>query len=273
VNGERRIEIDGPAGRLAVRVLEGQGAAALPAVLVHGINMSSDVWTEVLAVVARRRTAVTLDLRGHGDSVKAGPYDARSYAQDVLAALEHLAIERAHVAGISFGGVVACALAAVAPGRVASVAAVGSSLKVEGLDLEGAVQALRSAGLREFFAGFLPAASFAPGVDPGLIDRALDAAVRGRDVETVVDVSTAALTADNRDLAASVRAPALVVTGELDMTCPVATGEAMARALDTDLVVVPGRGHVLSLEDPDGLADLLERYFSRHEPSTETRRG
>jgi pimeloyl-ACP methyl ester carboxylesterase len=119
--------------------------------------------------------------------------------------------------------------------------------------------------VRDFFAGFIPQASFAPGVSQALLDRALEAASNGRTVDTVIDVSTTALAADNRQLATGVKAPALVVTGELDMTCPVPFGHAMAEALGTTHVVVPGRGHVISMEDPDGLATLLATHLARHE--------
>src|SRR5256885_1184318 len=83
-------------------------------------------------------------------------------------------------------------------GRVASIIAIGSALRVDGIDVDGAIAALRTVGLRAFFGGFLPQASFAPGTDAAIIERALDGAVTNRDVETVVAVSTTALTSDSR---------------------------------------------------------------------------
>lgn len=261
-----RFEIQGPAGRLVGDVIDGPAHAA-PAVLVHGINMSRDVWADVAGRLAADRRVVTLDLRGHGESDKNGPFDAASYADDVVAVLDHLDILSAHAVGTSFGGAVVCALASSAPGRTASIAAVGSALAVEGIDIDGAVAAIRAVGVRDFFAGFMPQTSFAPGVDQAILDRALEAAANGRTVDTVVEVSTAALTADNRSLATGVKAPALVLTGELDMTCPVPAGEAMAQALGTEHVVLPGLGHVVSMEDPDGLAGVLAGHFAKSEGS------
>jgi 3-oxoadipate enol-lactonase len=256
------FETRGRAGTL-VGVSAGHGARrALPIVFVHGINMSSDVWSDVFERLTAERLVVAFDLRGHGKSDRSGPFGAADYADDTLSVMDHLRIARAHLVGTSFGGAVACVVAARAPSRVASILAIGSALRVEGLDVDGAVAALRAAGVRPFFASFLPQASFAPGTDAAIIERALDAASANREIETVVDVSTTALATDMTEVAREVRAPALVVTGELDATCPVAAGRAMANALGAEHRVLPGRGHVAPLEDPVGTARWVSEYVS-----------
>jgi len=265
VTAPAAFEAAGPAGTLAGIAAGPTGGTALPAVLVHGINMSRDVWADVVEPLARSRRVVAFDLRGHGVSDHTGPFTAEDYAADTLAVMDRLGIERAHLVGTSFGGSVACALAVRAPARVASITAIGSALSVEGIDVDGAVAALRAAGVRSFFAAFMPQASFAPGTDAKTIERALDAAANGRDVETVVAVSKTALGSDLRHVGAAVRVPALVITGELDATCPVAAGEEMARALGTELVVVPGRGHILTMEDPATVVRLVEGHLRKHE--------
>lgn len=260
-----RFEVAGPAGAIAGFLAGPSGGPALPVVLVHGINMSSDVWREVAERLAGSRRVVAFDLRGHGASGRKGPFTAEDYADDTLAVLDHLGLARAHVVGTSFGGSVACALAAKAPARVASIAAIGAALTVEAIDVDGAVGALRAVGVRGFFEGLLPRVSFAPGTDPALVARALEAAVADRDVDTVIAVSTAALRSDLTRTAAAVRAPALVATGELDLTCPVSSGAAMAKALGTELRIVEGRGHVLTLEDPETVARLVGDHLRAHE--------
>lgn len=260
-----RFEFAGPAGKLSGFAAGPRATEKLPIILVHGINMSSDVWKEVATLLARDRRVVALDLRGHGASDKSGPFGAEDYAADVLATLDHLGLERTHVAGTSFGGSVACAVAARSPERVASLTAVGSALAVAGLDIEGAIQALRAVGVRPFFSAFLPQASFAPGTNAALIERALGVAVEGRDVETVIEVSRTALGSDLTKTGESVRAPSLVVTGELDATCPPAAGAAMAQTLRAEHRVIPGRGHVLSLEDPATTARAIAGHAAANE--------
>ncbi len=260
------FEVDGPAGSIAGIDLTPDGdALGLPVLLVHGINMSRDVWTEVAALLADNRRVVAFDLRGHGQSDKAGPFTPEGYADDALAVLDDRGIDRSHVVGTSFGGSTAAAMAVKAPDRVASVASFGGALTVDGLDLDGAIAVLRQIGVRDFFGALLPQASFAPGTDPALIKRALDAASTDRDVDTVIAVTTAALSADTTTTAKAVKVPALVVTGEHDMTCPVPAGQAVADALGTELVVLEGRGHVVSMECPDDVARLIERHAAAHD--------
>jgi pimeloyl-ACP methyl ester carboxylesterase len=265
VSAAHTFEVNGPAGSISGEELTEGDGSGLPVLLVHGINMSRDVWTEVAAILGEHRRVVAFDLRGHGQSAKDGPFTPEGYAEDALAVLDDRGIDRAHIVGTSFGGSTAAALAVKAPERVASVASFGGALAVDGLDLDGAVAVLRQIGVRDFFAALLPQASFAPGTDPALIERALDAASTGRDVDTVIAVTTAALTADTTATAKAVTVPALVVTGEHDMTCPVPAGQAVADALRTELIVLAGRGHVVSMECPGDVADLIERHAAAHD--------
>jgi 3-oxoadipate enol-lactonase len=266
VSAATTFQIQGPAGTLSgADSGPPTGAAGLPVVLVHGINMSRDVWTEVADILSGMRRVISFDLRGHGQSDKDGPFTADDYADDALAVMDARGIDRAHIVGTSFGGSTAATMAVKAPDRVATVASFGGALAVEGLDLDGAIAFIKSVGVRDFFAAFLPQGSFAPGTDQALLDRALDAASVGREVQTVIDVTTAALGADTTDAARAVTVPALVVTGEHDMTCPVPAGQAVAEALRTEHVVMADRGHVVSMEDPTAVAALIEQHAAAND--------
>lgn len=254
----------GPSGTL-VGLDTDSAADSVPALLVHGINMSSDTWADVVPLLAVDRRVIAFDLRGHGRSSHAGPFTPEGYASDVLAVMDHLQIDKAHIAGISFGGAVACQLGSEAPERVQSIAAFGSALTIEGVDVDAAVGALRAIGLEAFFREFLPQASFAPGTDAGLIERAVMTATHERDVETVIAVAEAAFGADMTTVARRVRVPALVVTGEVDLTCPVTAGAAMAEVLNSEHEIVPGKGHVLSMEAPETTAQLIRRHIEAYE--------
>ena len=262
----KSFEIEGTVGAIAgLDTTPTGGGIGEPVLLVHGINMSRDVWTDVIEILGCSRRVVSFDLRGHGMSGKTGPFTVDGYADDALAVLDALGIAKAHVVGTSFGGSAASVLAVKAPDRVATIASFGGALTIEGLDIDGAIAFLRSVGVHDFFAAFLPQSSFAPGTDQALIDRALTAASVGRELETVIAVIMAAVSADTTASAKAVAVPALVVTGELDMTCPVPSGSAVAAALRTELVVLPDRGHVVSMEAPGEVAALIEQHAATHD--------
>lgn len=98
---------------------EGEGQAVL---MLHGFPDSARLWRhQVPALVGAGMRVIAPDLRGFGESDKPAAVDeyaiARSVA-DMIAVLDGLGIERAHVVGHDFGAVVAWALAATAPARV-----------------------------------------------------------------------------------------------------------------------------------------------------------
>ena len=96
-------------------------ADTTPLVVIHGLLGSADNWRSHLKVWQRSRRVIALDLRNHGRSPHAEGMQYATMAADVLALLDKLAIQRAHVLGHSMGGKVAISVARLAPERVASL--------------------------------------------------------------------------------------------------------------------------------------------------------
>lgn len=94
-------------------------AGAGPAiVLVHGITESRRTWDPLVApLIAAGYRIHAVDLRGHGDSSKVGPYDLATMAGDLGAVLAHEGLDDALLVGHSLGGAVVSALAARGPCR------------------------------------------------------------------------------------------------------------------------------------------------------------
>ena len=92
----------------------GEERAELPsALLLHGITSSAQSWVRVGPALADRYRVYALDQRGHGDSIKParGAYSLRTSADDALAFMEALALERPLLMGHSWGGATAIMLA------------------------------------------------------------------------------------------------------------------------------------------------------------------
>ncbi|GAA2361660.1 hypothetical protein GCM10010417_21110 [Streptomyces carpaticus] len=88
-----------------VRIAYQVSGAGEPLVLLAGQSNSHGWWDPVRADFAAAYRTVTLDWRGTGDSDKPDvPYSTRGFADDVIAVLDALGIERAHVYGTSMGG-------------------------------------------------------------------------------------------------------------------------------------------------------------------------
>lgn len=104
--------------------VEGRGE---PLVLIHGIGANADLnWRRpgVTALLARDFQVIAFDLRGHGRSGQ--PTDPGQYGpelvEDVVRLMDHLHIDKAHVAGYSLGGFIALKLITTHPDRVRSAA-------------------------------------------------------------------------------------------------------------------------------------------------------
>ena len=105
--------IDLPDGRFHY-LSWGAERAELPAMLLlHGITSSAQSWVRVGPALADRYRVYALDMRGHGDSIKPsrGAYSLRHTADDALAFIEALGLERPVLVGHSWGGATAMVLA------------------------------------------------------------------------------------------------------------------------------------------------------------------
>lgn len=114
-----RGRVQGDGVELAFRQWPGDGP---PVVAVHALTSSSLSFGGVAERLAGRRSLLSFDLRGRGDSDKpSGPYGILQHVKDLDRALSRLGIHRPVVAGHSMGAYVAAALAALRPEGVAGV--------------------------------------------------------------------------------------------------------------------------------------------------------
>jgi pimeloyl-ACP methyl ester carboxylesterase len=100
-------------------------------VLVHGLAANLGFWNlNLLLPLARHFRVTTYDLRGHGYSdMPSTGYTSRDMAADLVGLMDDLGIERAHLVGHSFGGVVALHCAVSHPDRVSSLTLQDSRLR------------------------------------------------------------------------------------------------------------------------------------------------
>lgn len=111
-------------GRLATRVLFSGEEKGIPVLFLHGNLASATWWEETMLRLPKGFRGIALDQRGYGDADPEAKIDATrglgDLADDAIALLDHLGIERAHVVGSSLGGSVAWHLLARAPNRLRS---------------------------------------------------------------------------------------------------------------------------------------------------------
>jgi pimeloyl-ACP methyl ester carboxylesterase len=104
------------------RIYWEESGAGDPLLLIMGLGYSHEMWHRTLPAMAEHYRTIVYDNRGVGKSdVPAGPYPMAQMADDAAAVLDAAGVERAHVYGISMGGMIAQELTLNHPQRVRSL--------------------------------------------------------------------------------------------------------------------------------------------------------
>jgi 3-oxoadipate enol-lactonase len=92
-------------------------------ILIHGLGTNADSWRLQVDALAKNYRVIAMDLRGHGQSGfrVEEPITIRAFADDVVALITNLGIERAHFCGISMGGMIALEIFVRYGGKVKSL--------------------------------------------------------------------------------------------------------------------------------------------------------
>ncbi len=237
------------------------GPADAPVVVFcNAIGTTLEVWDAQARFFADRYRVLRYDTRGHGRSpVVDEPATIENLADDLAGLLDALEIERAHVVGLSLGGMIAQALAARRPDRVRGLVLMATSAHLPG-DWEERAALVRAKGM-----GAIVDAVMARWFTPEFCrsSPAAVAALREQFLRTDprgYAVCCGAIGAmDLRASAAAITAPALVIAGADDRATPPAMGEDLrTRIADAELVVLPRAAHILAVER----ADLVNRYLA-----------
>jgi len=95
---------------------EGQGE---PLIMINGAGADKSAWRSQTKEFKKYYHTITFDNRGVGKSDKPdGPYTFKTMADDTIGLMDHLGIEKAHILGVSMGGMIAQELAINHPERV-----------------------------------------------------------------------------------------------------------------------------------------------------------
>jgi 3-oxoadipate enol-lactonase len=247
-------------------LLEGRPEA--PALLLsHSLGASLEMWDPQVAQLARHFHLVRYDLRGHGRSpVPPGPYEIADLGGDLIALLDRLGIERAHLGGLSLGGMVSLWVASHHPRRVDRLVVCCTSALLGPASRWAERAALVRAQGTAAVADAVVERWFTPDFrarEPGRV-----AAMREMIASTPAIGYAESCGAIERmnlraDLAA-IRAPTLAIAGAEDPAIPpdhlfdIATAIPQGRAM-----VVEHAAHLANVERPEHVTELMLAHLLR----------
>ena len=229
------------------------GPPDAPVVLLAGsLGSSLEMWDPQVAALSARFRVVRYDARGHGRSpVPVGPYVLDDLVDDAVALLDRLGVERAHVVGLSLGGMTAMRLAAREPHRVDRVALLCTSARFASpepwAERARTVRAEGTAAIADAVVArwFTLALSER---DPALVARMREM-VASTSTEGYASCCAAIQTMDLREDLGRITAPVLAIAGADDPATP---PEHLAAIVDgvpgARLLVLPQAAHLANVE-------------------------
>ena len=244
-----------------IGVLE-KGSGGPPIIFLHGVGSDKSVWAPQLEYFGRTRRSVAFDYPGYGDSDPAPKGTTRDdFARAILASLDALGIADAHVCGLSLGGVIAIALRAVAPKRCRSLILADTF----------AIHPDGRAIFERSVAGSQNLRAMAEARVDVLLAQPADTGHRSDTVETMSRIDPAAYRigaeavwlADQRDRAAAIDVPTLVICGSEDKPTPPALSHALVELISgARYAEIAGAGHLTNVEKADEFNALVEQFIA-----------
>ena len=257
--------------------VDGEGS---PLLLLNGGMMSIAAWDPIALPLSATFSVIRCDLRGQFLSpfTESEPdaHTLADHAAGVVALLDHLGVERAHLAGTSFGGEVAMIVAADHPSRVASLAVMTATdrltpkMQAAARALESQTRAVAdgSVGGGTLFRALAPGAfseRWLAAQPPGFIE------IRARQFDMfprqyfagIASIMQALRGLDLESRLPRIAAPTLVVGAALDRTFPPEHSRAIAEAIPrARLEMVEECGHAAMVEAPERIVDLVLEFVS-----------
>ena len=255
-----------------------------PLLLIMGLAADSQAWMFQIPDFAKQYRVIAFDNRGVGRSSKpAGPYTIHEMADDTLGLLDALKIDKAHVVGVSMGGMIAQELVLRNPERVRALVLActypepdadierARTFTVEqfggSVDASGGIHVdLKALNPMMFLQQLLPNVfnqSFIEKELPNLMQVFSGALQYGFSMEAILGQVGAVMTHKATDRLHAIKSPTLVITGDADRLVPPASSDILAREIpNARLVKIPGGSHGFNFETPqlfnDAVLDFLK---------------
>ncbi len=243
-----------------------------PVVFINGLTMDLNGWLLQVEPFGRNYRMVRYDCRGQGGSDRPDmEYSQEMHAEDLSLLLEKLEIPRAHIIGLSNGGMIAQHFALRYPEKTGALVLVDTCSYVDTL-LELIITSwIKSAeagggGLRYDVAlPYLFSEEFTKkNLERMMALKEMNLAINP--VKSVVSLSKASMRHDLRERVSEIKAPTLIIAGEEDILVPVKYSRILREEIENStLAILKNCGHVPPIEKPDEFNRIVMRFLNDHD--------
>jgi pimeloyl-ACP methyl ester carboxylesterase len=233
--------------------VHGEGS---PLVLLHGGLLTIDLnFAGLIPTLAARHTVIGVEMQGHGRTADIDrEMTPAALASDVVALLDVLGIDRAHVLGHSLGADVALELAVNHPARLRSVVPVSGTVRPDGMheDLRDPSRWATSTRLptEQNFADWRAE-----------YERLSPHPEHFDEFQATLSSSVAGYQGWSDEQLAGITAPALIVIGDHDFTTVEHAGLMLELIPGSELAILPGTNHMQATTRPELLLPMLAAFL------------
>lgn len=241
-------------------------------VFINGLTMDLNGWLLQVEPFGRRYTVLRYDCRGQGLSDKPDtPYSQEMHAEDLKNLLKKLDIPKAHIIGLSNGGMIAQHFALLYPEKIGALVLVDTCSQVDML-LELAIKSwIRAAeeggsSLRYDVAlPFLFSETFTKNnIDKILSMRELN--IQTNPAATFINLAKASMKHDLSKRISDIVSPTLIISGEEDILIPPRYSRMLRDSIkNSSLVIFKNCGHVPPIEIPEQFNSTVMNYLLQHD--------
>jgi YbgC/YbaW family acyl-CoA thioester hydrolase len=237
-------------------------------VFVHGFPLDRTMWRHIVAPLTGWRR-VAPDLRGMGlTDAPEGGYSLETYADDIVALLDVLEIDKAVVCGLSMGGYVALDLMRRHSGRVRALILSNTRAGADTRDAKAArdemIQLVQREGPGAVIEQLLPKllAPSSQSAMPQLVEHLRTMAMGSPTNGLVGALRAMRDRPDATDLLPTIDVPTLVVAGKEDRLIPAEEGKRLADAIPgAQFTVIPDAGHLAPMEQPTATSRVIAEFL------------
>ena len=254
--------------RLKIHYLDPNPKGHPVILLLHGLGATSDSWQLQFPVLTENKyRSIAPDARGFGQSTyPGGEMTADKMAEDMVALLNHLGIEKVHIVGISMGGILALQLALDYSDMVDKLVLVNTFAQ---LKPDNASQFLYF-WLRRILVNTVGLAKQAEAVTQRVFPNPDQEPFRQELYRQIMQADPQAYRSSMRGLGSfnvvdrlgEIFIPTLVITGENDTTVAPQRQRFLAEAItNAKQVVIPDAGHAVSVDQAEAFNQVLIKFL------------
>lgn len=276
--GENSLNLPNPAQRQG-ETLERSGARLFytrmgqgsPVVLVHGYPLSGALFARVANELARNHTVITVDLRGYGQSHAPGVTSSVDvYAEDTLAVMDKLGLQKAVIGGMSMGGPTVLSMYKMAPTRFDGLMLIDTHFKNANpaeMGIWQGVEKMAEANGNEDIIPFLLPQMLTGKTRMEQMAQVeyLTAIIKPASKNALISGAKAlAGRPDATELLGNISVPTLVLVGQDDPLYGVEISKMMQQRIrGSQLHVVPGAAHAAIFEAPQDAGGAITNWTAK----------